>query len=591
MKTTLYKASLCALLGLGLTACSDFLDVKPHNQISDEAVRSNLDYAEAFLNNCYTWLEGDNQHGVPFSSYTDNMFHRTGYASEVYTLGNVSCDNYNVGYTDGKGNTWYYYYSGIKNVNQLLELVNDYPAASESDEERKDVIVGQAYFLRAFFYHQLYSLYGRIPLVYEVFDIDSEWTQTRADMDDVADAIVADCDRAASLLPVSYGSDDFGRATKGAALAVKARTLLYKASPLFGTPSATRWQEASDAQKAVIDLANQGVYSLPSVSNYEEYAALFCEPQNPEIIFEKLYDKTSWEAFSQSYPMSSPPGDYNGYWGWGVWLPTYNAVNLYQNADGTSFSLSDVKGYAIQVPEIVDGNLIYKQTTIQATTTCPWDNREMRFYANILYDGALWGYGDHNHPVEIYESGDPSVISGEQSPTTIVGEYWNATQTGYYLRKFMDPTYNQWDETIADNTPWIFFRLAEFYLNYAECQIELGNNAEALKYINMIRNRVHLPDATGANIREEYEYERRVELMFEGQRFFDLRRWKRMEEAYSGDNLPTAMKVYKLADGTLLYTHDTTVLQQRNFREAMYWMPVPRYELNKCPNLDGKPYE
>lgn len=135
------------------------------------------------------------------------------------------------------------------------------------------------------------------------------------------------------------------------------------------------------------------------------------------------------------------------------------------------------------------------------------------------------------------------------------------------------------------------FRLAEFYLNYAECQIELGNNAEALKYINLIRKRVNLPDASGINIREEYEYERKVELMFEGQRFFDLRRWKRMEEAYSTANLPTAMKVYKLLDGTLLYTHSTTILQKRSFREAMYWMPVPRYELNKCPNLDGRPYE
>ena len=65
----------------------------------------------------------------------------------------------------------------------------------------------------------------------------------------------------------------------------------------------------------------------------------------------------------------------------------------------------------------------------------------------------------------------------------------------------MNANYNQWDETIMDNTPWIFFRLAEFYLNYAECQIELGNNAEALKYINLIRKRVNLPDASGINIR------------------------------------------------------------------------------------------
>ena len=160
------------------------------------------------------------------------------------------------------------------------------------------------------------------------------------------------------------------------------------------------------------------------------------------------------------------------------------------------------------------------------------------------------------------------------------------------MRKFLDPTYDQYSETIMDTTPWIFFRLAEFYLNYAECQIELGNKDEALKYINYIRNRALLPDAFGTDIRAEYEYERMIELMFEGQRFFDLRRWKKMETIYSQENWPTGLKIYKLKDGTLLYQHNENPLQQRKFvSPQMYWMPVPRYELNKCPNLDGKPYE
>ena len=196
---TIYKNALCALVGVGMAACSDFLDVDPHNQISDAAVWSNLDYAEAFLNNCYRWIEGDNEQGVPFCSYTDELYHRTGYATEVYTLGNVSCDNYNVGYSEGKGNTWYFYYTGIKNVNQFLERIGEVPVASDVEETQKEEMIGQAYFLRAFYYHQLYSLYGRVPLVYHTFDMDAEWTQTRADMDEVADSIVADCDRAVAI--------------------------------------------------------------------------------------------------------------------------------------------------------------------------------------------------------------------------------------------------------------------------------------------------------------------------------------------------------------------------------------------------------
>lgn len=606
MKRYIKNAIFAAVAGMSFTSCSDFLDVEPHDKISDEAVWSSIGYAESYLNNCYTWVEGENQNGVPFSSYTDDFYHRTGYATEVYTLGNVSCDNYNVGYSEARGNTWYYYYQGIKAVNQLLEKLPSVTMSTTTEEEQKKVIEGQAYFLRAFYYHQLYSLYGRVPLVYEVFDLDSEWAQTRAPMDEVADSIVADCDRAAALLPTVYDDEaDFGRATKGAALAVKARTLLYKASPLFDEEtngnSTTRWQAAADAQKAIFDL---GVYSLPEVNDYEDYAGLFTynAKENSEVIFMKLYESNSDydQAFSQSYPMQSPPGYVNCFYGWGVWLPSYNGANVYQNADGSTFEMEDVKDYSIQLPTVntETGNIEYTPATVKATTTSPYlaadgttTKRDMRFYANIMYDGCQWGYVGSEVPVEIFEPGEQGVEPGAQSPSNTSGEYWNATKTGYYMRKFLNNHYDVENSVYCDDTPWIFYRLSEFYLNYAECQIHLGNNAEALEYINKVRTRAHMPEATGKDIQAEYEYERRVELMFEDERFFDLRRWKQMPEAYSGDNLPTAMKVYKLSDGTLLYSHDETVLQNRQFRDAMYWMPVPRYELQKCPNLDAKPYE
>lgn len=591
MRKSILKGAIWALLSLGTVSCSDFLDLKPHDSISDAAVWENMDLAEAFLNNCYTYVEGENENGVPFCSYTDELFHRTGYATEIYTTGKVTCDNYNVGFSDARGETWNFYYSGIKKVNQLLENIDKVPV-NVSNETRKKYIVGQAYFLRAFFYHQLYSLYGRVPLVDHTFDIDSEWAETRAEMDDVADFIVEDCKNAIERLPLQYeSSNDFGRATRGAAMAVKARTLLYKASPLFGTPSAERWQEAAQAQKDIIEL---GVYSLPSVNSSEEYAALFYNTQNPEIIFEKLYNSKGTYGRALNYMFQAPTGPYNGYNGWGVWTPTYDIVNAYQKADGSKYAMQGVAPYNISMPTVnpETNQISYKDSTIMATTIQPWEGREMRFYANILYDGAMWGYGDDNHAIGLYEPGEEGVLPGEQSPSYTDGEYWNATQTGYIMRKFLNPDYNQNDETVSDTTPWIFFRLAEFYLNYAECMIELGRNDEALKYINLIRNRVHLPNATGANLREEYEYERKVELMFEGQRFFDLRRWKRMEETYAKENWPTGLKIYKLKDGTLLYTHSVTPLQQRKFLSPqMYWMPVPRYELNKCPNLDGRPYE
>lgn len=590
MKYNIFKGGAVVCAALMMASCSDFLDVAPRNKISDVAVWSNVDLANAALTDCYTYVEGENENGVPFSSYTDDVYHRTGYATEVYTMGNVSCDNYNVGYSEARGNTWYFYYKAIKQVNELLDNIGGvYAAEGSSDATKKKLIEGQAYFLRAFFYHQLYSLYGRVPLIYHVQDIDSEWKETRAPMDEVADSICKDCDRAAEILPTAYSSsDDFGRATKGAALAVKARTLLYKASPLFGTPSKERWQAASDANKAVIDL---NVYSLPSVNSADEYAALFYNIENPEIIFEKLYNTKDPEGGALNYLFEAPMGAFAGGHGWGVWLPTYNAADVYENADGSKFDMQNVAPHAIKMPSVVDGTIVYKDTTILATTKSPYEGREMRFYSNFIYDGSEWGYGDSKRTIGVYEAGEEGVKGGNSSASNTDDEYWNATKTGYYMKKFLNPDYNNDQEDEVDTTPWIFFRLAEIYLNYAECQMELGNKEEALKYINLVRQRVHLPAATGADLRAEYEYERRAELMFEGQRFFDLRRWKKMPEVYSGDNLPTAMKIYKMKDGTLLYSHDKTVLQQRNFRDAMYWMPVPRYELNKCPNLDGAPYE
>lgn len=577
-------------MALMMASCSDFLDVDPRNKISDAAVWGNVDLANAALNDCYRYVEGENEQGVPFCSYTDDVYHRTGYATNVYCEGQVSCDNYNVGFSEARGNTWNFYYTGIKQVNELLENIGGVSVTEgSSDATKKKLIEGQAYFLRAFFYHQLYSLYGRVPLIYHVLDINSEWKETRAPMDEVADSICKDCDRAAEILPTAYSSsEDFGRATKGAALAVKARTLLYKASPLFGTPSKERWQAASDANKAVIDL---NVYSLPSVNSADEYAALFYDAQNPEIIFEKLYNSKDPDGGALNYLFEAPMGAFAGGHGWGVWLPTYNAADVYENADGSKFNMQNVAPHAIKMPSVVDGTVVYKDTTILATTKSPYEGREMRFYSNFIYDGSEWGYGDSKRTIGVYEAGEEGVKGGNSSASNTDDEYWNATRTGYYMKKFLNPDYNNEQEDEVDTTPWIFFRLAEIYLNYAECQMELGNKDEALKYINLVRQRVHLPAATGADLRSEYEYERRVELMFEGRRFFDLRRWKKMAVAYSNTNLPRAMKIYKMKDGTLLYSHDVTVLQHRNFRDAMYWMPVPRYELLKCPNLDGAPYE
>ena len=136
--------------------------------------------------------------------------------------------------------------------------------------------------------------------------------------------------------------------------------------------------------------------------------------------------------------------------------------------------------------------------------------------------------------------------------------------------------------------------MAEIYLNYAECELQLGNTNEALTYINKVRTRALMPAATASDdVWSVYYYESKIELMFEGSRFFDLRRWKQMGDIYSQAHWPTGIGVYKYKDGTIIYTHNASnYMQQRHFKDPQsYWFPIPRYELNKCPNLDPAPYE
>ena len=455
---------------------------------------------------------------------------------------------------------WYSYYQYISKLNLFLEKIDNVPGDETSRNEQK----GQALFLRAWNYHMLYSLFGRVPIVDHTFDLDSSFELQREDMDKVADFIIKDLDEAAALLPIEYSDpNDFGRVTKGAALALKSRVLLYKASPLFGTPSTEKWQAAANAAKAVFDLNK---YYLKTVNNSEEYGALFYDVKNPEVIFEKLFDPKYGSGDNNSFLYQAPCGIGNGFQGWGNFNPTQNLVDKFQMADGTASEKKTHYDYY------------------------PWNGREIRFYAAFLLDGDEWGYGKDKREVEVYYGGDETIPAGKDSNW---GEYWwNASNTGYSMRKFLDPSYDATGTTMH-TTPWFFIRLSEIYLNYAECQIELGNNSEALEYINKVRTRALLPPATGEDIRAEYEYERQIELVFEGQRWFDLRRWKKMYEEYSKPIYGVTIGKFKNEDGTYRkeYWTDNIVSTRVFNNDKLYWVPVPRWELNKSKLIDAAPYE
>ena len=565
MKTKYMMSIAFAAMTLSLaTSCDDsLLDQTPLNSYSDDAVWGDLSLSKVYLNAQYANLEAENMKGTRYAHYTEEVFQKHTYGSENVTSGLLNCDTYSSGWDKTNWDPWGTIYGYIKSLNLMLEKIDDVPG----DETERNQQKGQALFLRAWNYHLLYSLFGRVPIVDKTYQLNDKFEKKRDDMDDVADFICKDLDEAASLLPEKYASEsDFGRATKGAALALKSRVLLYKASPLFGTPSREKWQAAADAAKAVIDM---GIYSLKSVRNSDEYGALFYDPQNPEVIFEKLFDPKYGAGENNSYLFQAPCGIGNGFQGWGNFNPTQEAVDMFEMADGSKPVLKD------------------------HYTSYPWGGREIRFYAAFLLDGDEWGYGTDRRQVETFIPGEEGVVTGKDSNQ---GEYWwNASNTGYSMRKFLDPS---WDAngTTMHSTPWFFLRLSEIYLNYAECELQLGNVDEAMTYINKVRTRALLPAATAASASEAwdaYYYERQAELMFEGQRWFDLRRWKKMEECYS--KTVTGVVIYKYKDGHKEY-YTGNVVANREFNGeapagAHYWLPVPRYEMRRSELIDGAPYE
>ena len=569
---------LAAMVGITIHSCN-VLDVDPLDQYTDAAVWSDLILVEAYLNTSYSRVTPEVQKGSRFASLTDEMHQRHLYGTDQFLQGRWSPDFAYFGWDQDNGNTaWTYFYRAIKELNNFFDNIDKTPTPYSGDDAWKQRLIGEATFLRAYFYHVLFSYYGRVPIITSVHEVTTpteDYTETRAPIEEVCAFIVSECDKAIAILPTTYPAAQLGRATKGAAMAVKCRTLLYAASPLFGTPSAAKWQAASDAHKALIDL---GVYSLSPVANSNQYAALFTTNTNPETIFQKLFDQRRTVGNNQIYTHQTPAGPGNGFGGWGTHAPTHNIVCKFQMADGTPYVPSN------------------------DTTAYPWANRDLRLKGTVLLDGERWGYtGTTRREIEFWVSEDS--INGWQNATTgalIQGRdsegpgapgWWNAPYTSYLQRKFLgDSTYDNTNSAARWAGPGIIFRMAEFYLNYAECQIELGNNAEALKYINMVRERALMPPATGADIRAEYEYERQIELVFEGQRWFDIRRWMTAESVINNEPI-WGLRIRRFKDGSKSYTVKPEVIQERRFvAPENYWVPIPRSELNRTRHIDALPY-
>lgn len=575
-----------------LPACNDdFLSVAPQDRYSDAAVWSDQALATAFVNDIYINLHYGFQLEI-LESFTDVSMTKRGetmaIVSSDLTDSYLSVLDPNHWLSSFDDLNWNALYDNIRATNIYFENI----ATSDLSGPEVDALTGEVHFLRAFNYYWLMSLFGGVPLTDTPFSPTDDLTIARSSLEETVNFIVADLDAAAQLLPLT---GDKTRATRGAALALKARVLLYAASDLFNTSPAgysnpelvsyvggnrtARWQAAKDAAKAVIDLNQYSLYGGTSPADAAEatqnYTDIFLNHETSEDIFIQYYDninRTDWQT--------PDPGLFygpNGYHNWGNHTPLQGFVDSFEMIDGTPFDWTNAVHAA-----------------------APYENRDPRFYATVLYNGAQW----RERPADV-TSADPNGIIQTAFWELENGEYragldtrqstienWNGTYTGYYLKKFIDPSLDHQFE--RQMLPWRQIRYAEVLLNYVEACLGVGgtaNEAEARTYLNMIRNRAGMPDVpateSGDDLVQRYRNERKIELSYEQHRYFDIRRWMIAPQVMtSAEGIDIR---YPFGSDTPNYTVINIDFQNRFWRDKSYFLPILLDEINRNELLIQNP--
>jgi len=531
-----------------LSSCNGFLDREEDSFIDKTATFDSYNRTKEYLTYAYSLLpEGLNRFSreALLASATDDA---------EFAIESADIQQFNNGSWNALNNpddVWNRYYSGISKCCTLLENTNhvnldisrlDPDKQVEYANSLKDIRMwrAEARFLRAYFHFELLKRYGPIPIVTSTLSINGNYENTpRPTMKEVVDFIAKECDIAADTLeltPWRNVNDAFGRATKGAALALKSRLLLYAASPLYvdfgDTNEANKpmdvalWKLAANAAKAVIDL-NQ--YELAS-----SYGDLFKNDfQNKEYIFVRRY------AANSDFEKSNFPVSFGGKGGTN---PSQNLVDDYEMLDGTPFDWND-----------------------PAKAAQPFANRDARLEATILMNMAPF----KGKKVATYPEG------ADASPNP------NATKTGYYLRKFLNEDVNIQTGGSSSGHVVPLFRLAEIYLNYVEALNECDpTNPDIALYLNKVRNRASLPNVSALSqeqMRAVIQHERRVELAFEEHRSWDVRRWKIASSTLGAPLMGVQIERKPLGG----YTYMPVKVEQRVFQPKMYWYPIPQSEVLK----------
>ena len=625
MKKLFYNILTIAVVMFITPSCEDVLDQQPVDKFSEELVFEDINAVSAYLGKCYDRMGGNTDAGILGAredllvSGTDQTLciHRP--SNYVMLKGTMSPDQLgffnNVGY--GGYLRWNDLYANIQNINKVLEELDNVPL-KENQESIKTRIKGECYFIRAYDYASLLMVYGGAILQDKAFKLGEDFlTIKRSSIKETLDFILKDIDSAIATLPASI---DQGRANRAAAAALKSRVLLFCASKLtnggyeagntlisFPAGSQTGLlQQARDAAKDVMDgkygnFALVGTITDPpsplSAGDIQKYA---------DNYFSIFNQKSGWNTetiWGIQFPLSGGNVNNanlwygpNGYHNWGNNNPTEPMVRSYEMADGSKFQWDAYDPGNMEVRTATDAQLAADPLRN------PYNGREPRFYASILYDGAPWqqrpsdaaGLEPENKVQTSYfftKTGDTTPYKSGLDTRQGLIESWNGTKNGYYIRKLCDPaTAGQY---FRNTNTWVEFRYAEILMNYAEACIELGGAdlQKGIDAMNMVRNRAGLPDRVTtdqAQAREYVRHERNIEFFAEGHRFYDMRRWMICEEVITD---VYGMRIEHYDDGNHVWKYNKAdKADARSFTDKkFYWVPISRDEMKKAPQLQQNP--
>lgn len=462
--------------------------------------------------------------------------------------------NQSKGVYDPSDYGWSGEYGYIRQANLVLEKIQE----MDLSEDAYKKLEGQARFFRAYTYFTLIRSFGAVPYIDKPLELTDVENITRTPKDEVYAKVMEDFDIAIANLPVQWDETNSGRITKGAAMAMKARAALYY----------NNWQTAMDEAKNVMDL---GQYELYDKDNTGRYKELFWEVADgcDEFILSVQFNAPTrthyligWECFPTL--------------GWGGLNPTQSLVDAFEDINGAPIANST----------------IYDSTN-------PFANRDPRLEVNVLHDGETM-YGVTIKVAPLSSSGN-----------TGIGQHGDATATGYYQQKWLDPSIDPQSTGWDMGKDWVVIRYAEVLLTYAEAKNELSPlDPSAFDAVNQVRRRVGMPDlqktdptkptycGTQDDLRKRIWNEWRVEFALEGgKRQWDIRRWGIAKDVL---NAPFEGLRYTLVDDPnapkgdngkkcILYVGEPLKLTGSHYEDHNYLLPIPQTEIDLNPKLEQNP--